>query len=106
MNSQSGLTMKFTAILSKAALLVLGAYQKTRILRQPSCRFYPSCSQYMIDGIRRHGFFKGLALGSVRLCKCHPWHDGGVDDVPETFSISSALRLRTESKLDGIEVSR
>jgi putative membrane protein insertion efficiency factor len=83
--------MKLSAVLSQAALLVLSGYQKTRFLRQPSCRFYPSCSQYMMEGIRRHGFFKGLTLGSIRLCKCHPWHDGGVDDVPETFSLKSVF---------------
>ena len=77
--------MKISAILPTAAILLLRVYQKTRYLRQPSCRFYPSCSQYTADSMKRFGFLKGLVLGTVRLAKCHPWHDGGVDDVPESF---------------------
>lgn len=46
------------------------------------CRFYPSCSEYTRDALLRHGVRKGLMLGIVRLCKCHPWHPGGVDPVP------------------------
>lgn len=89
--------MKISAILPAAAILLLKGYQKTRYLRQPSCRFYPSCSQYMIDGIGRHGFFKGLLLGCVRLCKCHPLHDGGVDEVPVTFSMGKFFQRAEHS---------
>jgi uncharacterized protein len=71
--------------LSGAALLLIGLYQKTRFLRQPSCRFYPSCSQYMAESIKRFGFFKGLLLGSLRLLKCHPLHEGGIDEVPKVI---------------------
>jgi len=63
-------------------LLLIKAYQKTRFLRQPSCRFYPSCSQYMAEAIERHGVFMGLKLGVWRLAKCQPLHDGGIDEVP------------------------
>lgn len=47
-----------------------------------NCRFYPSCSQYMIQAIEEHGIFKGVYLGLKRLSKCHPWHEGGMDPVP------------------------
>ena len=77
------------SLMSRSALFMLAVYQKTRILRPPSCRFYPSCSQYMADGIRRFGFVRGLLLGLVRLAKCHPYHDGGIDDVPQSFSIGN-----------------
>ena len=43
------------------------------------CRFYPSCSQYMILAIQKHGPFRGTGKGLWRLCKCHPWHPGGFD---------------------------
>ncbi|MFO0813755.1 MAG: membrane protein insertion efficiency factor YidD [Gemmatales bacterium] len=43
------------------------------------CRFYPSCSQYMILAIQKHGPFRGTGKGLWRLCKCHPWHPGGYD---------------------------
>lgn len=46
------------------------------------CRFYPSCSCYWIEAIERHGCFKGVWLGLLRLGKCHPYHPGGFDPVP------------------------
>ncbi|HMX44296.1 MAG TPA: membrane protein insertion efficiency factor YidD [Candidatus Obscuribacter sp.] len=76
---------KKIGLMSRVALVLIWLFQQTRILRQPSCRFYPSCSQYTADSMKRFGFLKGLVLGTVRLAKCHPWHDGGVDDVPESF---------------------
>ncbi len=48
------------------------------------CRFTPSCSQYMLAAIEKHGVFSGIWLGLRRLSRCHPWHTGGVDFVPET----------------------
>ena len=48
----------------------------------PTCRFYPTCSNYAMDAIREHGALKGAMLAAVRLAKCHPWHPGGFDPVP------------------------
>jgi putative membrane protein insertion efficiency factor len=48
----------------------------------PSCRFFPSCSQYMIDAITLHGPFRGVFLGSKRLLRCQPLCKGGFDFVP------------------------
>lgn len=47
-----------------------------------NCRFYPSCSSYMIEAIQVHGIFKGLFLGTRRILRCHPYSDGGMDPVP------------------------
>ena len=49
----------------------------------PSCRFQPTCSEYMIEAIAQHGVIKGLWLGTKRISKCRPGHPGGYDPVPE-----------------------
>lgn len=46
------------------------------------CRFYPSCSHYAYQAIGKYGIFKGGYLAVLRLLKCHPFHPGGVDQVP------------------------
>ena len=54
-------------------------------LLPPSCRFYPSCSSYAIQAITLHGPLKGLWLAVKRILRCHPFHPGGMDPVPENF---------------------
>lgn len=49
------------------------------------CRFHPSCSEYMIQAIKRFGVIKGGYLGIKRLARCHPMCEGGLDPVPETY---------------------
>lgn len=51
----------------------------------PSCRFYPSCSQYALEALQRHGAFKGSLLAARRLTRCHPFNPGGEDPVPERW---------------------
>ncbi|CUB34747.1 membrane protein insertion efficiency factor YidD [Bacillus amyloliquefaciens] len=52
-------------------------------LTPPSCRFYPTCSQYGIEAVKTHGALKGGWLTLKRILKCHPFHSGGVDPVPD-----------------------
>jgi len=47
----------------------------------PTCRFYPTCSQYFIQALEKYGVFKGSYLGIKRILKCHPWNPGGYDPL-------------------------
>ena len=53
------------------------------------CRFYPSCSEYMIEAVQRFGIIKGVKLGLKRLAKCQPMCKGGIDPVPEIDPITN-----------------
>jgi putative membrane protein insertion efficiency factor len=46
------------------------------------CRYYPSCSAYALQAVQEHGVVIGSALAARRIARCHPWAEGGVDDVP------------------------
>jgi len=50
-------------------------------LKPPSCRFYPTCSEYAVQAIRKYGILKGTGKAIVRVSKCHPYHPGGYDPV-------------------------
>jgi putative membrane protein insertion efficiency factor len=70
--------------------LLVGLVQIYRLaispVMAPSCRYWPSCSEYAIDALRRHGAARGSWLTARRLCRCHPWSAGGIDEVPEPRS--------------------
>lgn len=71
---------------SRAARALVRAYQ---IVISPwlpaACRFEPSCSNYALTALHRFGVVRGGYLGARRLARCHPWHAGGADPVPQTW---------------------
>ena len=69
-------------ILSGSLIAAVGAYQKfVSPLLPRCCRFYPSCSTYAVQSILKHGPWRGSLRSVQRICRCHPWHPGGVDPV-------------------------
>lgn len=69
-------------MLKNFALFLIGIYQKISKYTPASCRFYPTCSEYTRQAIVKYGLFKGGWLGLKRICRCHPWNEGGYDPVP------------------------
>jgi putative membrane protein insertion efficiency factor len=68
----------------KAFISIIRFYQVfISPLKPPSCRFHPTCSHYGIEAIQRFGAVKGGWLTIKRISKCHPFHPGGLDPVPE-----------------------
>jgi hypothetical protein len=55
------------------------------------CRFYPTCSHYAEDAIRRHGAMRGVALSFWRVLRCNPFTPGGVDEVPSRVALHDAV---------------
>jgi uncharacterized protein len=64
------------------ATLIRGYQRFVSPALPPSCRFHPSCSQYALEAVTRHGALKGGWLAARRLARCHPFHPGGFDPVP------------------------
>jgi uncharacterized protein len=71
-------------------LLVRGYQVLISPLLGPRCRFYPSCSAYALEALRRHGALRGSWLAVRRLARCHPWNPGGVDHVPPAVPAADA----------------
>lgn len=72
----------------KILIVIVRAYQVLiSPLFPPSCRYYPTCSNYMIDALKKHGPILGLIMGISRILRCNPFIRGGVDPVPDNFTI-------------------
>lgn len=68
---------------ARLGLVLVAFYQRVvSPMLPPSCRYRPTCSEYVREALRRHGFFRGAWLGIARIARCHPFHSGGHDPVP------------------------
>lgn len=83
----------------KQGLLLLIRFYRYFIspLKGPTCRFYPTCSQYAYDALMTHGTLKGLCYALWRVLRCHPLHPGGYDPVVKS---DPAARATTVSSME------
>jgi putative membrane protein insertion efficiency factor len=71
------------------------AYRYTvGLVLPPSCKYHPSCSQYALDALHRHGLVRGTILAAWRLARCNPWSRGGHDPVDAQTLFRSRARER------------
>jgi putative membrane protein insertion efficiency factor len=76
-------------LMKEGLIILIRLYQHTfSTFFGPCCRFTPSCSSYALLSIQRFGVIEGVLLIFKRLTKCHPFHLGGYDPVPETIKKS------------------
>jgi hypothetical protein len=83
-----------------AARIILAGVRAYQVMLSPlfsgSCRYVPSCSQYMAEAIQRHGARRGSWLGLCRLGRCHPFGSSGFDPVPDSGSDFPASQATSE----------
>ena len=72
-------------------LMLLRGYRRfLSPAKRPCCRYSPTCSSYAVEAIEKHGAMKGGYLAFRRVLRCHPFHEGGFDPVPDRFSLRKA----------------
>lgn len=87
------MTKKNISIFSYPLIFLIWVYRYTLSpFIGGQCRFYPTCSHYAETAVKEYGAWRGVILGVKRIFRCHPWHAGGYDPVPE--------RIHTKIRLD------
>lgn len=69
--------------MNKIIIFLINLYKKyISPLKPPTCRFYPSCSEYAIQAFKKYSLLKALKLSIMRILRCHPFNPGGYDPLP------------------------
>jgi putative membrane protein insertion efficiency factor len=72
------------SVVRRVAIAPIRLYQRLISPAIPSrCKYYPSCSEYAVQAVRRYGILRGVVLAAWRLLRCNPWSHGGVDPVED-----------------------
>lgn len=76
--------------MTEAIIVIISLYKKfvspvLEAIFGKACRFTPTCSEYTIEALKKHGTIRGLSLGMRRFLKCHPFGPSGYDPVPESI---------------------
>ena len=87
--------------MKRIAEFLIKSYQAFSSMREPRCKYYPSCSNYAATAIRRYGL-KGLAMASWRLARCNPWSQGGLDYVDHELDSAEALANMRSTQVSSI----
>ena len=82
-DSPTGRGIVSEALIMVPIFMIRGYQVLLRPLLIGSCKFCPSCSEYAIEALQRHGLLGGSILAVRRVCRCHPFSPGGIDPVPE-----------------------
>jgi len=88
--------------MNKIIILLISFYQKyISPLKPATCRFYPTCSEYTAQALKKYGLLKGLRLSVVRILRCHPFNPGGHDPLPD-FSEFVHIKNKSKAQYDNI----
>ena len=99
---RDGSSIHRSSLAARTMMASITGYQRflSPLKAQPTCRFYPSCSQYALLAVREHGAVVGAWLAVKRISKCHPLHPGGLDPVPARASSTRRGEARDHRLLE------
>lgn len=83
--------------MKRVVIWLVNQYQRfISPLFPPSCRYYPTCSNYMLQSVQRFGILKGGIMGIARILRCNPFVRGGYDPVPKKFSLRTNMSWKDD----------